>query len=250
MQPFRIEYEPTNLIPCFTIRSRREANTVESVNTRFVNHWQTDPPAMRAESSQKSYMDMNPTSSRLYREDLHQSQPYVIPGSASSAPSFRGQLEPGVIADIKTQINSVLSTIQELETEYQLSIKTLGYDDLRNGVITDLSKDILKRKQEQEELYTLLLTRLKQGQSDSLGDNPYFNKYDVASDSRNIIRELRGTVSEEVVDRGIRESQRLLQRTVDSRWVPQGFAAERGIDSLSAFELMRPKFNNMEKKYF
>jgi len=194
-------------------------------------------------------MDMNPTSSRLYREDLHQSQPYVIPGS-SSASSFRGQLEPGAIADIKTQINSVLSTIQELETEYQLSIKTLGYDDLRNGVITDLSKDILKRKQEQEELYTLLLTRLKQGQSDSLGDNPYFNKYDVASDSRNIIRELRGTVSEEVVDRGIRESQRLLQRTVDSRWVPQGFAAERGIDSLSAFELMRPKFNNMEKKYF
>jgi hypothetical protein len=194
-------------------------------------------------------MDMNPTSSRLYREDLHQSQPYVIPGS-SSASSTKTHLEPGVIADIKTQINSVLSTIQELETEYQLSIKTLGYDDLRNGVITDLSKDILKRKQEQEELYTLLLTRLKQGQSDSLGDNPYFNKYDVASDSRNIIRELRGTVSEEVVDRGIRESQRLLQRTVDSRWVPQGFAAERGIDSLSAFELMRPKFNNMEKKYF
>jgi hypothetical protein len=195
-------------------------------------------------------MDMNPTSSRLYREDLHQSQPYVIPGSASFASSTKTHLEPGVIADIKTQINSVLSTIQELETEYQLSIKTLGYDDLRNGVITDLSKDILKRKQEQEELYTLLLTRLKQGQSDSLGDNPYFNKYDVASDSRNIIRELRGTVSEEVVDRGIRESQRLLQRTVDSRWVPQGFAAERGIDSLSAFELMRPKFNKMEKKYF
>lgn len=250
MQPFRIEYEPTNLTPCFTIRSRREANTVESVNTRFVNHWQTDPPAMLDSSSQR-YMDMNPTSSRLYREDLNQSHPYVIPGSSSSAStSAYPSQDLGAIADIKAQITSVLDTIQELETEYQLSIKTLGYDDLRNGVITDLSKDILKRKAEQEELYSLLLTRLKQGQSDSLGDNPYFNKYDVASDSRNIIRELRGTVSEGVVDRGIRESQRLLQRTVDSRWVPQGFAAERGIDSLSAFELMRPKFNNMEKKYF
>ena len=242
MQPFRIPYEPTNLTPCFTIRSRREPNTVESVNTRFVNHWQTDPPSMQMDSLNN--MDMNPTSSRLYREDLNQTQPYVIPGSSASS------LNLTEMADIKTQINAVLATIQQLETEYQLSIKTLGYDDLRNGVVTDLAKDILKRKEEQEELYSLLLTRLKQGQSDSLGDNPYFNKYDVASDSRNIIRELRGTVSEEVTDRGIRESQRLLQRTVDSRWVPQGFAAERGIDSLSAFELMRPKFNNMEKKYF
>jgi hypothetical protein len=37
---------------------------------------------------------------------------------------------------------------------------------------------------------------------------------------------------------------------MDARWVPQGFAATRGIDSLSAFELMRPKINDMGKKYF
>jgi len=237
MQPFMLPYEPTNLSESFMLRSRRETNTIDTTNSRFVNHWQSDPPLLRMVES-NSHMDMNPTPSRLYRENINQSQPFVIQNDAS----IEGD------ASLQSKINNTLRMIQELEVEYQLSVKTLGYDDLRSGTVSEKSKEILKRKTEQEELYRLLVA--ESVQNNTLAQNPYFNKYDITSDSRNIIRELRGTVSEGVVDRGIKESRRLLQREMDARWVPQGFAATRGIDSLSAFELMRPKINDMGKKYF
>jgi len=241
MQPFMLPYEPTNLSESFMLRSRRETNTVDTTNSRFVNHWQSDPPLLRAVESE-SYMDMNPTPSRLYRENINQSQPFVIQNDARVEGDINSQ------SSSASKINNTLRMIQELEVEYQLSIKTLGYDDLRSGTVSEKSREILKRKTEQEELYKLLVK--ESIENNSLSQNPYFNKYDITSDSRNIIRELRGTVSEDVVDRGIKESRRLLQREMDSRWVPQGFAETRGIDSLSAFELMRPKINNMGKKYF
>jgi hypothetical protein len=56
-------------------------------------------------------------------------------------------------------------------------------------------------------------------------------------------------VSEDIRDRGVRESQLLLRREMDSRWVPQGYAQDKGLDSLSAFELMRPKITDMNKDY-
>jgi hypothetical protein len=117
------------------------------------------------------------------------------------------------------------------------------------GKISPESSTIKSMLDAQNDQYKLLLAQQRYIQTDSLSDNPYFNKYDVASDSRNIIRELRAAVSEDVVDRGVHESQRLLQREMDNRWTPQGFAADKGIDSLSAFELMRPNMNNMGKRY-
>jgi hypothetical protein len=247
MQPYRMPYEPSNLTPCFALRSRREVNTVDAANSRLVNHWQTDAPqiqvARRDLSGAIFYMDMNPTSSRLYREDLRQSQPYVIPGSASASAAASTQV------NINDKITQSLSTIQGIDTQYQTSIKGLGYDAVRNGLVSDASKALLASKVKEENNYKFLLAQQKLTQIDTLSDNPYFDKYDVASDSRNIIRELRGAVSEDIYDRGIRESQQLLRREMDSRWTPQGYAEDKGIDSLSAYELMRPKFTNMTKTY-
>jgi hypothetical protein len=86
-----------------------------------------------------------------------------------------------------------------------------------------------------------------------LASNPYFEKYDAAGDYRNVIRELRGAVSEGVVDRGTAESQRLLQRSLESRWVSEA-DTRRGSEKSdgkqeSAFELLRPRFNQMDKVY-
>jgi hypothetical protein len=92
-------------------------------------------------------------------------------------------------------------------------------------------------------LYNALAIKAKSLNDDALAANPYFDKYDIASDSRNVIRELRGAVSEEIVDRGLIESQKLLKREFESRWV------DASVDSISAFELLRPKFNNMETVY-
>jgi len=244
MFPTPLPYEPTNLTPCFILRSRREVNTMDSANSRMMNHWQNDDPQIqisRNVAGAALYMDMNPTASRLYREDLRQSQPFVIPSGESP------QVRRSVIMNDK--INKSLSTIQSLDNKYQSSIKGIPYGDLMASKISPGASTIKGMRDQENDKYKLLLAEQKYIQTDSLGDNPYFNKYDVASDSRNIVRELRAAVSEDVVDRGIRESQRLLQREMDSRWTPQGFAAEKGIDSLSAFELMRPKMNNMVKRY-
>jgi hypothetical protein len=234
MYPTPLPYEPTNLTPCFVLRSRREANTMDSANSRMVNHWQTDDPQIQISRRDVSgaifYMDMNATPSRLYREDLRQSQPFVIPSGESQ------QVRKSVM--INDKINQSLSTIQGLDNRLQAS---------QNANVE--ASTIRGLRDQQNDKYQLLLAEQRYIQTDSLSDNPYFNKYDVASDSRNIVRELRAAVSEDVVDRGIRESKLLLQREMESRWTPQGFAAEKGIDSLSAFELMRPKMNNMVKRY-
>lgn len=207
---------------------------MDAANSRMVNHWQTDDPQIQISRRDVSgaifYMDMNPTASRLYREDLRQSQPYVIPSGESE------QVRKTV--DLNDKINKTLSTIQGLDNNYQASVKAGKESSTLKGM-----------RDEQNDQYQLLLAQQRYIQTDSMSDNPYFNKYDVAGDSRNIVRELRAAVSEDVVDRGVRESQRLLQREMDSRWTPQGFAAEKGIDTLSAFELMRPKMNNMVKRY-
>lgn len=245
MFPTRLPYEPTNLTPCFVLRSRREINTLDAANSRLVNHWQTDDPQIQVSRKDISgatfYMDMNPTASRLYREDLRQSQPFVIPSGESQ------QVRKTV--ELNDKINKTLSTIQGIDNKYQESIKGLSYDSVNSGKISKASSTLKGMREQQNEQYDLLLAQQKYIQTDSLSDNPYFNKYDVASDSRNIVRELRAAVSEDVVDRGIRESQRLLQRGLDNRWIPQGYATEKGLDTLSSYELMRPKFNDMGRKY-
>jgi hypothetical protein len=227
MQPFPIPFEPTNLTPCFTLRSRREVNTFDSVNTRLVEHWQTDAPSLQFSRRDVSgvawWMDMNPTPSRLYREDLRQSQPYVVP--AANTPEVRKTVELG------DKISQTLLAIQTLQKK-------------------PLTPTIKSQLNQLQELYTLYLQEQKQIQVDTMTQNPYFDKYDPAGDSRNVVRELRGAVSEDIVDRGLLQSQRLLTREFDSnRWIPQGTSQKQGIDQLTAFELMRPTVDNININY-
>jgi hypothetical protein len=219
MQPFPIPFEPTNLTPCMTLRSRREVNNFDAVNSRLVEHWQTDGPAMqysqRNVSGAQWWMDMNPTPSRLYRENLLQSQPFVPPTANSQ--------EVKDTINLNQKINDALIAVQNAKTKEQLAIAKSRYDTL--------------------------LEAQKQLQVDTLASNPYFKKYDVAGDSRNIIRELRGVVTEDVVDRGVRESQKMLAREMQSRWLPARYAEETGLDQLTMLELMRPRLNDMSKNY-
>ena len=75
-----------------------------------------------------------------------------------------------------------------------------------------------------------------------LAENPYFNRYDPTRDPRNAVRELRSAVFEEKeAERGIEESQRILQRGLASRWLPEVKQTE---DSLTAYERMKPKIDD------
>ena len=218
MEPFRENSYPTNLMPSFILRSRREQNTTDATNTRFVNYWQNDGPQRTTLGA--TAMDMNPTPSRLYRENLDRSPPYIPPSQTLDSIQALSQLN--------TDIADTLNRIQKLQ------------------MINPQTPTVMLQLKEQSILYNSLVIRKKNLATDTLASNPYFEKYDAAGDSRNLIRELRGVVSEGVVDRGTAESQKLLQRSLESRWT-----TEEKVDqaALSAFELLRPRFNQMDKVY-
>lgn len=212
MEPIHSRGLPTNLTPSFVLRSRRETNAEEVINRRFVNYWENDGKAIQSTNMPYQANDMNPTSSRLYREDLNRAQPFVTPSESVKQAKDAAQLG--------YDTRETLKKIQSLKTQEQTPY-----------VITQLK--------EQSILYNALAIRAKNLGTDALASNPYFDKYDIATDSRNVIRELRGAVSEGVEDRGIVESQKLLSREMESRWVERE----------TAFELLRPKFNDMANTY-
>jgi hypothetical protein len=212
MEPIHSRGLPTNLTPSFVLRSRRETNAEEVINSRLVNYWENDSEAIQRTNVAYQANDMNPTSSRLYREDLNRSQPFVTP--AESVAQVKAATQLGY------DTRQTLKKIQSLKTQEQ-------------------TPDVVTQLKEQSILYNALAIRAKALGTDALAANPYFDKYDIATDSRNVIRELRGAVSEGVEDRGVVESQKLLSREMESRWV----APE------TAFELLRPKFNDMGTRY-
>lgn len=157
--------------PCFTLRSRREVNPRDQINSLHVEQWQTDGPWLQNDrpdvKGQRYFMDMNPINSRTTDRNYIQNQQFV---------PFNGSKE-------------------------------------------------------------------------QLGKNPYFDKYDVVTDPFNVARELRATVYEDKVDRGLLESKRLLNRTYTTRWLPEDFAQKKNLDSLQAYETLRPQMNKMDTTY-
>jgi hypothetical protein len=79
--------------------------------------------------------------------------------------------------------------------------------------------------------------------------NPFFDQHAASYDPRNVARELRASVKEDKSDRGILESQRLLSRGFSGRYVPEGHAEIEQLDSLTAFEQLRPKIDDSSKIY-
>jgi len=223
MQPFPIPYEPTNLISCFTLRNRREDHPIETTNARYTEHWQTDAPSMAGRDVSKAANDTNPIASRLYREDMQRSQPYVVQANLTS--KYTGQ------------ITKVLQDIQQIETDITVTQSP------------DILWSMRVKLEQKKDLYRSLLEAQRVERIDQTSQNPYFDKYDVAGDSRNMIRELRGAVTENIVDHGLSESKKLLERGFQNRWLPEDHATSRGLTSLEAYDLMRPKFTDMTKRY-
>jgi hypothetical protein len=77
-------------------------------------------------------------------------------------------------------------------------------------------------------------------------ENPYFQKFDIQRDPRNVARELQGAVYEYNPPRDMTISNRMVQRNFDNRYVPEAevkITYEKAIDVLAA---MRPKLNDMK----
>jgi len=219
MQPFPVEYEPDLFKPSLSIRSRREQNTRETVNARHVEQWLSDGPTFRGGLS----LDTHGLSSRLYREDLDRNA------------RFSGNSEIRNDSEITGRVTKALANIQLLEAH----IRTLGAGPTMDAAVNDLK--------EQYGLYKALVEAQKTELIDSFGKNPYFDKFSPANDSRNVARELRSVVYEDLSDRGVAESKKLLERSFESRWSTQ--KAQAGPNPVEAFELLRPSINHMNKTY-
>ena len=89
---------------------------------------------------------------------------------------------------------------------------------------------------------------LKAGQ-DSFSNNPYFNGYAPEYDSRNAVRELRSAIYEDRFDKGLKESRQLLARSFTNTWEPEGWVKKQNLDTLNAYESLRPQMNMMEKTF-
>ena len=79
--------------------------------------------------------------------------------------------------------------------------------------------------------------------STTFSQNPYLQRLDAeGSDSRNIVRELRGAVVEDNRERETDAIRKLAERQFAVRWLPPKAAADAA--SLQAYELLRPKHND------
>ena len=79
--------------------------------------------------------------------------------------------------------------------------------------------------------------------SNTFSQNPYLQRLDAeGSDSRNIIRELRGAVVEDNRERETDALRQLAERQFAGRWLPPKAATDAA--SLQAYELLRPKHND------
>jgi len=77
------------------------------------------------------------------------------------------------------------------------------------------------------------------------GQNQYFDKYDTAFDARNMARELRGSVYEDKSTGYLMESEKLLQRNFDNRWVDPDVVKQQA----EAAEMLRPKMDDIRVFY-
>jgi hypothetical protein len=75
--------------------------------------------------------------------------------------------------------------------------------------------------------------------------NPYFDKYDTSFDSRNMTRELRASVYEDKHTGYLNESEHLLQRNFDNRWLNSNVAEQQA----KTIEELRPKMDDIHIFY-
>jgi len=75
--------------------------------------------------------------------------------------------------------------------------------------------------------------------------NPYFDKYDTTYDARNMTRELRATVYEDKNTGNLKESEMLLQRNFENRWLNPTVIKQQA----EAAEQLRPKMDDIRLFY-
>ncbi len=82
-----------------------------------------------------------------------------------------------------------------------------------------------------------------------LGKNPYFEKFDVATDPRNVARELNSAVYEYNPPREQDVSNKLLARNFETLYVPETVTKATYEKAIDVYAGMRPKLNDMKATF-
>ena len=240
-----IELTPAQLrmpiipLPQMSLRSRREVSALDQINSLHVEQWQTDGPQLqndRPDISNSEIKERNKWLNRSLAENLGAAN--KNDAAAQNAMAYRYSLGIGGV----NQDLQMAQSWQDKATERGFAVHRRGaYTFMDMNPINTRTTD---RNYIQNQQYVA-----GNGESDQLGQNPYFDRFDVVTDPFNVSRELRATVYEEKVDRGLLESKRLLNRTYTTRYVEPDYVAKNSLDTLNSYEDLRPRLNTMDKTY-
>jgi hypothetical protein len=226
-------------LPQMSLRSRREVSALDQINSLHVEQWQTDGPQLqndRPEISTAEIKEQNKWLNRSLAENLGAAK--GDNAAAQSAMAYRYSLGIGGV----NQDSKTAEFWKEKATKGGFAVHRRGaYTFMDMNPINTRTTD---RNYIQNQQYVA-----GNGESDQLGQNPYFDRFDVVTDPFNVARELRATVYEDKVDRGLLESKRLLNRTYTTRYVEPDYVAKNSLDTLNSYEDLRPRLNTMDKTY-
>ena len=189
----------------FQLRARIETSTRDSVNVKQFEHWQTDTPNLTYNYPKIGSYDQVFSRPIGYTSNTS--------NTSNSSQSFAKETIPSSF-DIATGYKIPNYKITNIPYNDMAPINTRG--------------DARDYKQSQP---------FVAGGPD-LEYNPYFDRYDPVRDPRNAIRELRSAVYEDKgTNRGVEESQKMLRRQFENRWVSEELIDEDQMDTYLRYEL-------------
>jgi len=213
----------------FLLRTRIEGNTKDWINRKEFEHWQTDVPDFTYNfpklvyAKGRMYENVNDRKVGYARisdeENKKLSEQYGTSGASYRDPEFDRR---------PTNARENISQSIDIATGYKqpnYKITNIPYEDMAS---INTRTDARDYRQAQP---------FVAGGPD-LGYNPYFDRYDPVSDSKNAVRELRSAVYEDKgASRGVNESRSMLRRQFENRWVNEELIDEDDMDTYLRYEI-------------
>ena len=213
----------------FLLRTRIEGNTKDWINRKEFEHWQTDVPDFTYNypklvyAKGRMYENVNDREVGYARisdeENKKLSEQYGTSGASYRDPESDRR---------PTKAREKIPQSIDIATGYKqpnYKITNIPYEDMAT---INTRTDARDYRQSQP---------FVAGGPD-LGYNPYFDRYDPVSDSKNAVRELRSAVYEDKgTSRGVSESRLMLRRNFENRWVNEELIDEDKMDTYLRYEI-------------
>jgi hypothetical protein len=103
--------DPIYLQPCYSLRSRREVSTLDRMNARLYEHWQTDNRQGPAATPTNPYMDMKPNMARTDYRDMRGQLTYKPGVDGTLSGQYFSKYDP--VSDPINVVRELTSAVNE-----------------------------------------------------------------------------------------------------------------------------------------